>query len=194
VPHGSPQFTPKQLLDAARRVEAEGKPDVAHQFYWHLNDQYEFTPEAVEGRSSLTRLAIGSQYAPDPRLNGGAPRRPAVGARRAIDRALRARPSTRSSSYRIGRTLAALLTGAGWLTIACALLALAAGLVPDMLQIPALPEVRVTFDVVLRIAAALLAGGASVLCGQVARALFDLAGALREFVAIERTRAGSGQP
>jgi hypothetical protein len=79
--------------------------------------------------------------------------------------------------------------------IGCALLALTVGLLPEVLQVPsALPEVRLTLDVGLKMAAALLAGGASVLCGQAARALFDLAGATRELVAIERTKAGGEPP
>lgn len=195
MPHGSPQFTPKQLLDAARRAEAEGKPDVAHQFYWHLTDQYEQTPEGAEGRNSLARLAAGSLHAPGLNLNGGFPQRITAGARQAIGATRRSRPSTRSSPYRIGRALAALLTGAGWLAIACALLALAVGLLPEVLQVPpALPEVRLTLELGLRMGLALLVGGASVLCGQAARALFDLAGATRELVAIERTKAGGEPP
>ena len=54
---GTPQFTPKQLLDAARRSETEGKADFAVQFYLHLAEHYGQTPEAVEARTALSRMA-----------------------------------------------------------------------------------------------------------------------------------------
>jgi hypothetical protein len=175
VSHGSPQFTPRQLLDAARRAEVEGKLDVAHKFYWHLNDQYDYTPEAAEARSGLVRIA-------------GALPGSVAGSRRASGPARRFRRSTRGNPYRIGRALAALLTGLGWLAIAGSLLAFAVGLAPEELQILAVLKIRFSLDVVLQMAAAAIAGGASVLVGEAARALFDLAGDTRELLAIERAR------
>jgi len=177
VPHGSPQFTPRQLLDAARRAEVEGKLDVAHKFYWHLNNQYDYTPEAAEARSGLVRIA-------------GALPGSAAGSQRAIGPAQRSRRSTRRNPYRIGRALAALLAGLGWLAIAGSLVALAVGLAPEELQIPAVLKIRLSLEVVLEMAAVAVAGGASVLVGEVARALFDLAGDTRELVAIERAKPG----
>ena len=54
--HTSPQFTPAQLLDSGRRAEAEGKFELAVQFYRHLTDHYGQTAEAAEARNGLGRL------------------------------------------------------------------------------------------------------------------------------------------
>jgi hypothetical protein len=175
VSHGSPQFTPRQLLDAARRAEVEGKLDVAHKFYWHLNDQYDYTPEAAQARSGLVRIA-------------GALPGSVAGSRRVIGPAQRTTRSTRGRPYRIGRAMAALLTALGWLAIAGSLLALAVALAPEELQIPAVLKIRLSLEVVLEMAAAAIAGGAGVLVGEAARALFDLAGDTRELLGIERAR------
>ncbi|WP_072371305.1 hypothetical protein [Hyphomicrobium sp. NDB2Meth4] len=53
----SVQFTPAQVLQAARRAEAEGKMDYALQFYRHLVEQHGGTPEAQEAREGLFRIA-----------------------------------------------------------------------------------------------------------------------------------------
>ena len=53
----SVQFTPVQVLQAARRAEAEGKMDYALQFYRHLVEQHGTTPEAHEAREGLFRIA-----------------------------------------------------------------------------------------------------------------------------------------
>jgi hypothetical protein len=53
----SVQFTPVQVLQAARRAEAEGKMDYALQFYRHLVEQHGTTPEAQEAREGLFRIA-----------------------------------------------------------------------------------------------------------------------------------------
>jgi hypothetical protein len=52
----SPQFTPAQVLNAARRAEAEGKLDYAAQFYRHIVDYYAASPEAHDARDGLGRL------------------------------------------------------------------------------------------------------------------------------------------
>ena len=57
---GSPQFTPRQLLDAGRRAEAEGKLDHAIQLYRHLTDHYAYTTEATEARNGLGRIGAGA--------------------------------------------------------------------------------------------------------------------------------------
>jgi hypothetical protein len=51
------QYTPVQVLQAARRAEAEGKMDYALQFYRHLVEQHGTTPEAQEAREGLFRIA-----------------------------------------------------------------------------------------------------------------------------------------
>ncbi len=53
----SMQYTPVQVLQAARRAEAEGKMDYALQFYRHLVEQHGSTPEAQEAREGLFRIA-----------------------------------------------------------------------------------------------------------------------------------------
>jgi hypothetical protein len=53
----SVQFTPVQVLQAARRAEAEGKMDYALQFYRHLVEQHGTTSEAQEAREGLFRIA-----------------------------------------------------------------------------------------------------------------------------------------
>lgn len=53
----SVQFTPVQVLQAARRAEAEGKMDYALQFYRHLVEQHGGTTEAQEAREGLFRIA-----------------------------------------------------------------------------------------------------------------------------------------
>jgi hypothetical protein len=53
----SMQFTPVQVLQAARRAEAEGKMDYALQFYRHLVEQHGTTVEAQEARKGLFRIA-----------------------------------------------------------------------------------------------------------------------------------------
>jgi hypothetical protein len=90
---GTPQFTPRQLLDAGRRSETEGKTDFAVQFYLHLAEHYGQTPEAVEARTALSRMAT-VQRPQQVWQSGSVPRQ---------------------NRYRSGRALAALFSGVGWL-------------------------------------------------------------------------------
>jgi hypothetical protein len=53
----SVQFTPVQVLHAARRAEAEGKMEYALQFYRHLVEQHGSSAEAQEAREGLFRIA-----------------------------------------------------------------------------------------------------------------------------------------
>lgn len=53
----SAQFTPVQVLQAARRAEAEGKMDYALQFYRHLVEHHGTTSESQEAREGLFRIA-----------------------------------------------------------------------------------------------------------------------------------------
>ena len=57
----APQFTPFQLLDAARRAEADGHIEAAFQFYRRTVDQYAYSLEAAEAREGLARLTSGWQ-------------------------------------------------------------------------------------------------------------------------------------
>jgi hypothetical protein len=55
--HTSVQYTPLQVLQAARRAEAEGKMDYALQFYRHIVENHASSPEAQESREGLMRIA-----------------------------------------------------------------------------------------------------------------------------------------
>ena len=51
--HASPQFTPGQLIESGRRAEAEGRLDLAVQFYRHLIQHFAEAVEAAEAHGSL---------------------------------------------------------------------------------------------------------------------------------------------
>lgn len=51
------QYTPVQVLQAARRAEAEGKMDYALQFYRHIVEHHGTSAEAQEAREGLFRIA-----------------------------------------------------------------------------------------------------------------------------------------
>ena len=53
----SVQYTPVQVLQAARRAEAEGKMDYALQFYRHIVEHHGSSAEAQEAREGLFRIA-----------------------------------------------------------------------------------------------------------------------------------------
>jgi hypothetical protein len=72
----SVQYTPVQVLQAARRAEAEGKMDYALQFYRHLVENHGQTAEAQEAREGLFRIAEwrwGEGRAPAPARQSSAP-------------------------------------------------------------------------------------------------------------------------
>ena len=188
MPQGSQQFTPRQLLDAGRHAEAEGRLDLAHQFYRHLADQYGYTAEAAEGRSHLARIEAASHHPQIWQTNGNAAPALAGNGRLAAAPSQRARHVPRRDPYRAGRALAALVSGIGWLVIAGALSWLAAGAAGEVAQVPALQSFRLAFGVVLQLAGAVLCGAVLVLGGQAARALFDQAHATRELVTISRAK------
>jgi hypothetical protein len=169
---GTPQFTPKQLLDAARRSETERKADFAVQFYLHLIENYAQTPEAVEARSALTRMATAERPAQPVWQPGSV---------------------ARQARYRSGRVLAALFGLLGWLSMAGALAVLAAGAGARLLQIPLLLQLEIDIGLLQLMPLALLGGAALVVSSQIARALFDQANATRERLTIERARTGIEQ-
>jgi hypothetical protein len=191
MPPGLSQFTPRQLLDAGRRAEADGKLDLAYQFYGHLSHYYGYTAEGTEGRHALARIGKAGHHPQLWQMNGEVA--DAAGSRPA-GRPHRGGTSERRPEYRLGRALAALLSGMGWLTIAGALLTLATGLAEELgLAIP-LQAPWLGRSVMFRAAGALLAGAFALLAGQALRALFDQASAARELVALERQRADGHDP
>lgn len=56
-----PQFSPAQVLEAARRAESEGRTEYAIQFYRHLVDYYPSTGEAAAAQSALGRVGRNTQ-------------------------------------------------------------------------------------------------------------------------------------
>jgi hypothetical protein len=195
---GVPLFTPRQLLDAGRRAEAEGKLDLAHQFYGHLNDLYGHTSEATEGRNGLIRTSAGGPPPQVWQMNGTASSGSALNGKASMRRAREKRTGHAVQSqdydkYRVGRGLAALLSAAGWLAILAASLAMAVMAAGEFMQMPALQPLNLGFAMLPQAVGVLAAGGAALLVGQAARALFDQASATRELAALERAKAGSDQ-
>lgn len=192
MPQASPQFTPRQLLDAARRAEAEGKLDLAHQFYAHLSHHYGHTAEAAEGRQALAHLGAAEHYPQVWRANGEVA--PTADNRPSARRAARGRHATRHRDYRLGRALAAVAGSIGWLLVGSGVLAIVAGLLAEFGQVAALQALGLSSTVLPHAVAAALVGGFTLLLGQAARALFDHASATRELLAIERAKAEREHP
>lgn len=194
MPQGSPQFTPRQLLDAGRRAEAEGKLDHAIQLYRHLTDHYAYTAEAGEARDGLGRIGAGagqqlwaangaaSPHAATPFAHGRMPG-PHSGAR--------SRAVARERHYRTGSVLATLVSCAGWLIVAAGVAMVPVVLATDPLLLQRGLPYAASLGPAGGVAAAVAlsaVGLAVVFWGQMASALFDQANATRELVAIERAR------
>jgi hypothetical protein len=195
MPQGSPQFTPRQLLDAGRRAEAEGKLDHAIQLYRHLADHYAYTAEAAEARNGLGRIGAGAgqqlwaengavlpaSMQPTPNVHGRTPG-PHSSARNRVVAPKRL--------YRTGRVLATLVSCAGWLIVAAGMAMAPVLLATDLPLLRGVPYAD-SMGPAGTIAAAVglcAVGLAVVFWGQMASALFDQANATRELVAIERAR------
>jgi hypothetical protein len=201
MPQGSPQFTPRQLLDAGLRAEAEGKLDHAGQLYRHLADNYAYTAEAAEARNGLGRLGgigTGLQVWAE---NGAAPAAswpgPIAGSRPPGTRTgTRARPVAAERHYRTGRVLATLVSCVGWLIVAAGAATVPLVLAADPLALLSGIPYAMALGPAGTIAAAVafsVAGLAVVFWGQMASALFDQANATRELVAIERAKQAGDQ-
>lgn len=180
----APQFSPFQLLDAARRAEAEGHLDAAYQYYRHTVDQFAYSPEAAQAREGLARLNSGRQ--PNIwHLNGTPATGDGAGRGAARSKTRRPKLPTPRKHYRLGGFLACLVSLFGWLLAAAGLAAAPAQLVLGR------PEIGLGIGALLAVGLALAALGlVTVALGQAARALFDQANATRELVAIERAKAG----
>lgn len=180
------QFTPRQLLDAGRRAESEGKLDLAQQFYGHLSDRYGHTAEASEGRRGLARVSASGPQPQVWQMNGTTAATQGLARRRGN----RGGHVASSRGYLVGRVLAVLLSALGWLTIAAALMVLAVAGATELAQVPVPQGLKLDFATPGQALGALAAGAAALLIGEAARALFDQANAARELVALERERAG----
>jgi len=181
----APQFSPFQLLEAARRAEAEGHRDAAYQYYRQTVDQFAYSAEAAQAREGLARL--NSAWQPNIWHLNGAPQS-GDGASRWNGAARKARrpklPAPRNH-YRFGSFLAGLVSLSGWLIAAAGVAATPVQLVLGR------PEIGFGTGGVLAVGLGLAALGlVAVTLGQAVRALFDQANATRELVAIERAKAG----
>jgi hypothetical protein len=170
--HASPQFTPAQLIDAGRRAESEGRPDLAVQFYRHLTEHFAEAAQAAEAYGALGRIGL---WQPQGGLQPSAPR--------VLQRRL---PAVRDR-YVAGRTLAHCVGLLGWL-VALAVVAV----FPTWLFLHAEEAAGWSNAEVLPMAGgaagALVLGFGAVLVGHMAQALFDQANAARDLLALERAR------
>ena len=197
---GSPQFTPRQLLDAGRRAEAEGKLDHANQLYRHLADHFAYTTEAAEARNGLGRIGMGAGNGTQLWAENGAATPassppPLAHRQTGSQFGARGRPVASERHYRTGRALATAVSCVGWLIVAAGMVMVPLMLLadPQMLQrsVPSAAPYAMALGPVGSVAAAVafsMAGLAVVFWGQMASALFDQANAARELVAIERAR------
>jgi hypothetical protein len=187
---GAPPFTPRQLLDAGRRAEAEGRLDLAQRFYRRLNEQFGHTAEAAEGRSGLLRIGAGGPQAQVWQVNGTAEEGQSPGRQRER-RAGSAVGGQHYEKYTVGRALAALFSAAGWLAMAGAVLVMAAAAAAEVLRVSALQSLNLGLAVFPQAASALAAGALALLIGQAARAIFDQANAIRGLTPLEWERPSS---
>ena len=176
--HASPQFTPGQLIESGRRAEAEGRLDLAVQFYRHLIQHFAEAVETAEAHGALGRIGTVQPRA----LYRGA------GQHAGSQASLWRNAAARHDRYRVGRALTVLFSAFGWLLALSGLVAVPAYVVVGEGH-AGLPPVGL----------ASMAGGAAglsvlgfaiVLAARLARAVFDQAEATRELVALERAKLG----
>lgn len=207
----SPQVTAAQVLDAGRRAEADGRVEYAVQFYRHLTDHHAGAPEAAVAREALSRLkhrttnveGMSHVRSASPPPLRATQRGSAEGHRvgQKVGRGpIRIAPAGAARSpaavelpeaaeaYLAGRLMAHGFTALGVLLVVVGLCAAAAALL-----LPA--ELTARVPAWLMPAVQPLAGLAGIalgivlfFAGQLARAVFDIAGASRDIAAIERAK------
>jgi len=209
----SVQYTPVQVLQAARRAEAEGKMDYALQFYRHLVEHHGMTPEAQEAREGLFRIAewrwgearvtrrqeaangppghasyagaAQHDYPPEPPNH-----LPQVIAREAAKAAGAAFAQPFKARYRSATVVALLVSGVGWATVLAgvvvAMLA-AGGFVAD---VSAGGLLGLPVGVLLGVPAVVI-GLVLIVAGQLATAVFESTNATLELLSQGRGRAGA---
>jgi hypothetical protein len=206
----SVQYTPVQVLQAARRAEAEGKMDYALQFYRHLVEHHGMTAEAQEAREGLFRIAewrwgearvtrrqevvngppSHSSYAPSahpeypPEPAGHLPQ---VIAREAAKAAGVGAAQLHKVRYRGATMIALLVSGVGWASVIAGVLIslLAAGGVVGDVSAGGL--LGLPMGVLLGVPTAVI-GLVLIVTGQVAAAVFESTNATLELLALGRTR------
>jgi hypothetical protein len=175
--HALPQLTPTQLIESGRRAEAEGRLDLAVQFYRHLTEHFAEAVETAEAYGALGR--IGTVRPRPLAWDSGHPAR---------QRGLWRRASTRRDHYRLGRALTVLFSAIGWVSVLAGPCVVPAHLVVGA-ERAGLPSIDLTALVGVS-AAISIAGFALVLAARMARAQFDQANATRELLALERAKLG----
>jgi hypothetical protein len=178
--HAAPQFTPAQLIDAGRRAEAQGRPDMAVQFYRYLTEYFAEAVEAAEAHNALGRIGAAQSL---PRIA-----RPQPGSVRDAQPALavRRRLALHRDPYRTGRALTAVLGAIGWLLAMAGTAAVPAYLLLRT-EAAGLPPVE-ALPLAGGAAGGVIVGCGVVLAAHVARALFDQANAVHRLLALERER------
>ena len=212
------QYTPAQVLQAARRAEAEGKMDYALQFYRHLVEQHGATPEAQEAREGLFRIAEwrwgeariarrqegapAGQFAPGAAANPPQPPKfnePAAPAAFAGSAQQLPQAVSRETAgdelvplfkprYRVAKVIAYGVSTLGLLNVLAGIALAALGFAGSVEPIAAVGVFGFPMGLVLGVPALLL-GFVLLLAGQLAVAVFDSANANLEMAAIERGRA-----
>jgi hypothetical protein len=178
--HATPQFTPAQLIESGRRAEAEGRLDLAVQFYRHLVEQFAEAVETAEAHGALGRIGT---VRPRAAHWSGAQRQ---GGQQALWRQAEAR----RDHYRIGRALTVLVGAFGWLVALGGPGAVLAYVLTgaEGAGLPPAPGGLVSMAAIA--GGLFIAGCGIVLAARIARAQFDQADATRELLALERAKLG----
>jgi hypothetical protein len=181
--HAAPQLTPAQLIDAGRRAEAQGRPDMAVQFYRYLTDYFAEAVEAAEAHNALGRIGAAQAL---PLIARPGPVRTVAAAAPVARRRL----TFRRDPYRTGRALTALLGAIGWLVTMAGTAA-----VPVFLLLrpaPADPLPAEVLPVAGGAAGGVILGCGVIVASHIARALFDQANAVHRLLALEHERRKAG--
>jgi hypothetical protein len=208
------QYTPVQVLQAARRAEAEGKMDYALQFYRHLVEQHSSSAEAQEAREGLFRIAewrwgearvarrqeaangqqgnhghqpytiaSSTDYPPE-----SSNRLPQIIAREAAKAAAKDETApVFKSRYRVGRNIAVLVSGIGWLSAVFGILVAVLGVAGVTSAVSDQVLLGVPVGLLVGMPVAML-GLLLVIAGQVGTAVFESTNATLELLSIERGR------
>ncbi len=189
-----PQFNAGQIMEAARRAEAEGKLDFALQFYRHVIEHHGADLEAYEARDSFQRLMALQR---DQRMQE---RRARADGATSFPLVVREKPDEFAvdmpvepefefkERYRAGTNLAQGANWVGWMLVGIGSALGAAGAIrmPEALAVPSLFDLPNGIVIGFITAAT---GLALVFLSQLALAVFDNANASRHLLAIERAKA-----
>jgi len=210
----SVQYTPVQVLQAARRAEAEGKMDYALQFYRHIVEQHGMSAEAQEARDGLYRIAewrwgearlarrpevanghgahnvyhgVGSSAHADYPQEPPA-HLPQIIAREAAAKAARQEtPPPFKARFRAARLVAVLVSGLGWASVLAGLAVAVLAGAGMAAEASTAGLLGLPLGVLLGMPAAMI-GFVLVIAGHLAVAVFESTNATLELLAIERGR------